>query len=557
MRIERGYERLKGPVRRRVENLLRSWNIGLALGGGGFTGDACSAIPSVDAESRAAAAAGARRGAVRPRWHHEPDRVRRDPGRARRAGCRREDPQRDPASGGGRHVRLRRLRARDDAAAVRRSQAAAARSGGPRSTSIRSRWPTSPTTSRGASSRPVVTRGPALAPFLEFTRGHPQRSMMLAHYLWQRTRPGTTADEGTWLSALDQAAEDTAPLMRAIWKALTTNERRVARALAVATGPLYSEETAAAVGIKRSSIGKALESLVANADVIREAGQPAAHRSDVRALPEGARVDSGKRRRRRGCPVARVTLACCAADARTDRALPRAAAVRAEDPVVSLGEGSTPLVHAPGLSERVGAEVWCKLEGLNPTGSFKDRGMTCAVSAAVREGAAGDRLRLDRQHRRVGGRLRRPGGDPLRGDRPRGQDRHRQARPGADARRAGDRAARQLRRGAEARARAGRQPSDRAGQLGQRVPDRGPEDGGVRDRRGRSTPSSTRSASRSATPATSPPTGAAFTSSAWPADARLPGRGAAPLVLRRAGRASRRRSPARSGSATRRAGRTR
>src|SRR5947209_20151027 len=59
----------------------------------------------------------------------------------------------------------------------------------------------------------------------------------------------------------------------------------------------------------------------------------------------------------------------------------------ADDPVVSLGEGSTPLVLAPKLSQRVGAEVWCKLEGLNPTGSFKDRGMTCAVSAAVREGA--------------------------------------------------------------------------------------------------------------------------------------------------------------------------
>ena len=39
------------------------------------------------------------------------------------------------------------------------------------------------------------------------------------------------------------------------------------------------------------------------------------------------------------------------------------------------------------VSERVGAEVWLKLEGANPTGSFKDRGMTCAVSAAVREGA--------------------------------------------------------------------------------------------------------------------------------------------------------------------------
>ncbi len=58
-----------------------------------------------------------------------------------------------------------------------------------------------------------------------------------------------------------------------------------------------------------------------------------------------------------------------------------------EDPVVSLGEGSTPLILAPRLSERAGAEVWLKLEGLNPTGSFKDRGMTCAVSAAVREGA--------------------------------------------------------------------------------------------------------------------------------------------------------------------------
>jgi threonine synthase len=54
---------------------------------------------------------------------------------------------------------------------------------------------------------------------------------------------------------------------------------------------------------------------------------------------------------------------------------------------VTLHEGSTPLVVAPRISERVGAEVWLKIEGANPTGSFKDRGMTCAVSAAVREGA--------------------------------------------------------------------------------------------------------------------------------------------------------------------------
>jgi threonine synthase len=59
----------------------------------------------------------------------------------------------------------------------------------------------------------------------------------------------------------------------------------------------------------------------------------------------------------------------------------------ATDPVVTLGEGSTPLVLAERLSQTVGAEVHLKIEGANPTGSFKDRGMTCAVSAALREGA--------------------------------------------------------------------------------------------------------------------------------------------------------------------------
>jgi threonine synthase len=57
------------------------------------------------------------------------------------------------------------------------------------------------------------------------------------------------------------------------------------------------------------------------------------------------------------------------------------------EPLVTLGEGGTPLVPAPQLSERTGAEVWLKLEGANPTGSFKDRGMTVAVSAAVADGA--------------------------------------------------------------------------------------------------------------------------------------------------------------------------
>jgi threonine synthase len=55
-------------------------------------------------------------------------------------------------------------------------------------------------------------------------------------------------------------------------------------------------------------------------------------------------------------------------------------------PVVTLLEGGTPLVEAPHLSERTGARVLLKLEGLNPTGSFKDRGMTLAISKAVEDG---------------------------------------------------------------------------------------------------------------------------------------------------------------------------
>jgi threonine synthase len=56
-------------------------------------------------------------------------------------------------------------------------------------------------------------------------------------------------------------------------------------------------------------------------------------------------------------------------------------------PVVSLGEGSTPLIRAPRLSERYDVELWLKLESANPTGSFKDRGMTVAVSNALERGA--------------------------------------------------------------------------------------------------------------------------------------------------------------------------
>ena len=56
-------------------------------------------------------------------------------------------------------------------------------------------------------------------------------------------------------------------------------------------------------------------------------------------------------------------------------------------PIVTLDEGDTPLIYSDGLSTEIGAEVWLKYEGLNPTGSFKDRGMTVAISKALEEGS--------------------------------------------------------------------------------------------------------------------------------------------------------------------------
>jgi threonine synthase len=55
-------------------------------------------------------------------------------------------------------------------------------------------------------------------------------------------------------------------------------------------------------------------------------------------------------------------------------------------PVVTLLEGGTPLLHADRLSDELNLDVWLKIEGANPTGSFKDRGMTMAISKAVESG---------------------------------------------------------------------------------------------------------------------------------------------------------------------------
>ena len=78
--------------------------------------------------------------------------------------------------------------------------------------------------------------------------------------------------------------------------------------------------------------------------------------------------------------------------------------VTSKTPVITLHEGNTPLIRLKRLealvSDRV--ELYVKYEGLNPTGSFKDRGMTMAISKAVEKGMKADNLRLHGQYFRLG-----------------------------------------------------------------------------------------------------------------------------------------------------------
>jgi hypothetical protein len=272
VRIERGYERLKGPVRRHVENLLRTWNIGLSLGGGGFTAT-LQRNPHVDAESvllrllELPASLFERQGTTSLIVFDEIQdvlAVRGADGKIRSVIQHQTDAATYAFAGSAPGVMAQLF------ADPRRPllDQAVPRHLAPLPLEAVGEYVEQRFASTGR------TVGPALSPLLEFARGHPQRSMMLAHYLWERTVRGMAADEATWLDALDQAAEDSAPLMRAIWRALTPNERRVCRALAVVPTPLYSEETATAVGIKRSSISRAVESLLANADLIQSADGP-------------------------------------------------------------------------------------------------------------------------------------------------------------------------------------------------------------------------------------------------------------------------------------------
>ena len=140
--------------------------------------------------------------------------------------------------------------------------------------------------------------------------------------------------------------------------------------------------------------------------------RPPRHHDARRARPCPARDDRGHRAPRRGRarrlrpPSRRILMAHQWRGVIAEYADRLPAHVQTH--VVSLGEGGTPLVFSPTLSQLTGAEVHIKVEGMNPTGSFKDRGMTTAMSAAAARGAKAVVCASTGNTQRVGRRVRHP-----------------------------------------------------------------------------------------------------------------------------------------------------
>lgn len=272
VRMERAYDRsLKGSVRRTVDALFRSWKVGLSLGAGGFTASLQS-NPRIDVES------------VFLRLLDLPAKV------FERTGARSFvafDEFQDLLRVDGADGMLR---------SVIQHQAAVA------SYAFAGSAPTLMERLFEDPSRPLLDHavpvelgplpddatalhledrfrrtgrdiGNALDPLLAFARGHPQRTMLVAHHLWEFVPAGAVADEAAFLDARDAALAIAEPALRARWEALSVNEQRVTVALAVPARSLYAEETLRFLGLRKGSVDRALAGLVGKAEVrVTDAG---------------------------------------------------------------------------------------------------------------------------------------------------------------------------------------------------------------------------------------------------------------------------------------------
>jgi hypothetical protein len=267
VRIERAYARsLKGRIRATVEALLNTWNVGVSLGGAGFTARLSTSPP-------------ANNDAVLLRLLELPRELHQRSGRQTLVVF---DEVQDILAVPGTDGKIRSVIQHHEGIA---SYAFAGSAPGLMDQLFSD--PKRPLLEQavGLELEPLpldavgeyVERrfrnterhpGTALQPLIEFTRGHPQRTMLLAHFLWQLTPQGSTADEETFLAAQNRALRDVRGHMRAIFKSLKPNEKRVMVALANLPGSPREAANATAVGLKSGSVSAAVEGLRESADLI-------------------------------------------------------------------------------------------------------------------------------------------------------------------------------------------------------------------------------------------------------------------------------------------------
>lgn len=111
--------------------------------------------------------------------------------------------------------------------------------------------------------------GAALDPLLELSAGHPQRTMLLAHLLWERLEPGGTANDETWTAAYDDAMREVGDELRTIWTSLRTSQRRALAAIAENRSPLYGTERSHG-GSRGGAVSAAARALVERGEILRD-----------------------------------------------------------------------------------------------------------------------------------------------------------------------------------------------------------------------------------------------------------------------------------------------
>jgi len=119
--------------------------------------------------------------------------------------------------------------------------------------------------------------GTVLEPLLELAQGHPQRTMLLAHAVWERTPTQEAATEETWAAAADAVMRDARDEFRSIWISLKPSHRRVLTAIAENTGRLYASERRHG-GSRGGAISTAARVLEDRGEIMRDAVRPTGYR---------------------------------------------------------------------------------------------------------------------------------------------------------------------------------------------------------------------------------------------------------------------------------------